>query len=152
MEIKSIIEDFRMQNYAGLEAAVEIWEKALIPSLLNGAGSWLGNIKDAVKLCNDLQNFYWRVMLEIPASTPKIALQCETGSMDMKFRIYKEKCLLFSRIKALNNDFLAKEVFTAAVNNNWPGIHQEVNYIAENKISRILILNIIARRNWIEYF
>ena len=75
MEIKSIIEDFRMQNYAGLEAAVEIWEKALIPSLLNGAGSWLGNIKDAVKLCNDIQNFYWRVMLEIPASTPKIALQ-----------------------------------------------------------------------------
>ena len=58
MEIKSIIEDFRMQNYAGLEAAVEIWEKALIPSLLNGAGYWLGNIKDAVKLCNDLQNFY----------------------------------------------------------------------------------------------
>ena len=129
MEIKSIIEDFRMQKYAGLEAAVELWEKALIPSLLNGAGSWLGNIKDAVKLCNDIQNFYWRVMLEIPASTPKIALQCETGSMDMNFRIYKEKCLLFSRIKALNNDFLAKEVFTAAVNNNWPGIHQEVNYI-----------------------
>ena len=70
-------------------------------------------------------------MLEIPASTPKIALQCETGSMDMNFRIYKEKCLLFSRIKALNNDFLAKEVFTAVVNNNWPGIHQEVNYICQ---------------------
>ena len=40
MEIKSLIEDFQMQAMGGLMAAWELWEKALIPSLLSGAGTW----------------------------------------------------------------------------------------------------------------
>ena len=51
MEIKCIIEDFNMQAMCGLVAAWELWERALIPSLLSG------DIKEAVKHANQIQFF-----------------------------------------------------------------------------------------------
>ena len=42
MEIRGIIEEFQMQTLGGMMAACELWEMALIPSLLRGAGTWFG--------------------------------------------------------------------------------------------------------------
>ena len=36
-EVKSIIEDFRMQAIGGMMAAWHLWERAMVPSLLSGA-------------------------------------------------------------------------------------------------------------------
>ena len=33
LEVKAIIEDFKMQAISGMMAAKEVWERALIPSL-----------------------------------------------------------------------------------------------------------------------
>ena len=54
MEIKSIIEESQMQAMGGLMAVWELWERALIPSLLSGAGTWVGKDigKAAVDLCD----------------------------------------------------------------------------------------------------
>ena len=75
MEVKSIIEEFEMQTLGGMMAAWELWEKALIPSLLSGAGTWFGKCQMTVDLCDKVQNFFWRVMLGVPESCPKVALQ-----------------------------------------------------------------------------
>ena len=61
------------KNIGGMMAAWELWEKALIPSLLNGSGTWICEGKKTVDLCDDLQNFFWRVMLCVPESCPKVA-------------------------------------------------------------------------------
>ena len=76
MEIKSIIEEFQMQVMGGMMAAWELWERAIIPSLLSGAGNWIGSGggKAAIDLCDKVQNFFWRVVLSVPESCPKIAL------------------------------------------------------------------------------
>ena len=50
IEIKSIIEDFKMQALSGCMAAWELWEHALLPSLLAGAGTWIGDIRKAIDL------------------------------------------------------------------------------------------------------
>jgi hypothetical protein len=60
IEIRQIIEDFQMQALGGLAAAWGLWERALIPSLLAGCGTWLGDIKEVVKFCTSLQEFYWK--------------------------------------------------------------------------------------------
>ena len=73
IEIKQIIEDFEMQALGGLAAAWDLWERALIPSLLSGCGTWLGDIEEAVKLCTSLQEFYWKTILKLPDSCPKLA-------------------------------------------------------------------------------
>ena len=98
MEIKSIIEDFKMQSMGGMMATWELWERALIPSLLSGSGTWIGKCQPTIDLCDGLQYFFWRVMMMVPESCPKIALVCETK---MKWRIWQEKLFLILRIKNL---------------------------------------------------
>ena len=58
LEIRSIVEEYPMQAIGGLMAARELWERALIPSLLSEAGTWIGDCKEAIDICDDLQNFF----------------------------------------------------------------------------------------------
>ena len=60
LEIKSVVEEFQMQAMGGMMAAWELWEKALVPSLLSGAGTWFGpgGCKAAIELCDKTQNFF----------------------------------------------------------------------------------------------
>ena len=122
IEIKSLVEDFQMQSLGGLVAALELWEKALVPSLLSGAGTWLGITKDAVTMCDNLQNFFWRVVLDVPKSCPKVALQCEPAMVGMKWRIMEAKCLLLLQIQRLEEGALARMVVEEAEAQGWPGV------------------------------
>ena len=131
IEVKAIIEDFHMQAMGGLVAAWELWEKALIPSLLSGAGTWLGNIEDAISLCNKTQNFYWRTVLKVPESCPKLALLCEPNMTDAKWRIWETKCLLLLQIQGLEDGSLAKAVYQEAELRKWPGLGNEVRQICQ---------------------
>ena len=101
MEIKTIIEEFQMQAMGGMMAAWELWERAMVPSLLSGAGTWFGlrDNKKVIEMCDNLQNYFWRVMLTVPESCPKIALRCETGMVGMKWRIWTAKIRLLIRIE-----------------------------------------------------
>ena len=129
IEVKSIIEDFQMQAMGGLVAAWELWEKALIPSLLSGAGTWLGSIEEAITLCNKIQYFYWRTVLKIPESCPKLALLCEPNMTDVKWRIWEAKCLLLLQIQGLEDGSLAKAIYQEAELRKWPGLGREVSQI-----------------------
>ena len=76
MGMKSIVEEFQMQAMGGMMAAWELWERSLVPKLFSGAGTWFGGeCKEAIQICDDVQNFYWRVILKVPESCPKIALR-----------------------------------------------------------------------------
>ena len=55
LEIKSIVEEFEMQAIRGLMTVWELWEKALVPSLLSGAGTWIGDTRKAANICDGLQ-------------------------------------------------------------------------------------------------
>ena len=98
-----------MQALAGGMVAWELWEHALLPSLLVGAGTWLGEIQEAVDLCDSIQNFFWHLVL-VPESCPKVALRSEPRMTGMKWRIWEEKCLLLKKILQLDNTAVAKRV------------------------------------------
>ena len=128
-ELKSIVEDYTMQNLAGLSSAWTLWESIMVPSLLSGAGTWIGNIENTIEVCNSVQNLFWRSILNVPKSCPKIALICETKMLDMKHRIWKEKISLFMRIKNLPNESLAKMIHEESMKNNWPGLGRDISQI-----------------------
>jgi hypothetical protein len=132
MEIKSIIEEFPMQAIGGMMAAWELWEKAVVPSLMSGAGTWFGtgDGKTAIDLCDKAQNFYWRVMLGVPESCPKIALRTETGMIGMKWHVWQAKLLLLFRIKSQTGS-LCRQVYEEGRANGWPGLWREVSQICE---------------------
>ena len=56
-----------------------------------------------------IQERYVRLMLEVPVSTPKIALRAETGLLSMKHRIWSEKVSLVIASKRSKGG-LAKQV------------------------------------------
>ena len=51
-EVKSVVEDFKMQAIA----ASELWEKAMLPSLLSGAGTWVGVTAKEIDRCDKMQD------------------------------------------------------------------------------------------------
>ena len=124
---KSIIEEYQMQVIGGMMAAWELWEKALVPKLLSGAGTWVGpgGGKKAIDLCDNLQNFYWRVILKVPESCPKLALRCETRMLGMKWRVWQEKILLLLR------RLPCRMVYEEGRAMGWPGLGMEVTRICD---------------------
>ena len=66
IEIKTIIEYFQMPATAGTTAAWELWEHALIPSLLSGEVTWLGEIREAINICESTKNFSGSYFLRSP--------------------------------------------------------------------------------------
>ena len=39
---KAMIEGFKLQAVAGMEGAVVLWERAILPTLMSGWGAWVG--------------------------------------------------------------------------------------------------------------
>ena len=112
-------------------AAWELWEKAMVPSLLDGAGTWVGATENEYDKCDKLQEMFWRVMLEVPESCPRIALRAETRMIKMKYRVWQYKLLLLKRIKGQSLTYLSRQVLEEQQANQWPGLSSEVTSICE---------------------
>ena len=48
-----------MQSIGGMMAAWEPWERAMVPSLLSGAGTWTGITNTEVDRLDRVQDFFW---------------------------------------------------------------------------------------------
>ena len=75
------------------------------------------------------KTFFWRLVLEVPESCPKVALRSEPRMAGMKWRIWEAKCLMLKQILQLDNTALAKRVCKEAEERGWPGLHSEVEEI-----------------------
>ena len=86
-EIKAIIDDYRMQRIGGIVAAFEIWEMAVIPSLLNNSESWTEISTQTMEDLEDLQFLFIRTILE----TGKNSTSMGNGSSRYGGKNLKEK-------------------------------------------------------------
>lgn len=78
---------------------------------LSGSSSWIDIDEESIKMCNELQYEFWRVILRVlRMGTPKVSLLAESGSMYMRFRIWLQK-LCFARRILNGEEGLAKEVY-----------------------------------------
>ena len=131
METAAIVEDCRSQCIGGFMAAIDLWELAIIPTLLYNAGTWTEIDDDTIEILEELQLFFLRMILQVPVSTPKASLRWETGLMSMRHRIEKEKIMLINHIKNSDDKTLAKQVYNEQVENGWPGLVEETSNICE---------------------
>ena len=75
----------------GMETALSLWERCVIPSLLHGCGNWIGIKKTVVQRLNNVQRWFLRILFRIGKGVPLAALTWETGLIDMEYRIWMEK-------------------------------------------------------------
>ena len=121
----SLLDTIQLQAMGGMMAAKYLWEGAIVPSLLSGAGTWVGITPRLEAMCEELQELFWRTVLQVPKGTPKIMLTAETKSRKMKIRIWKQKVMLVMRIRKQERS-LAKAIHEEQVEMGWPGLAKEV--------------------------
>ena len=128
-EVAAIVEDFRMQAVGGLRSAWDLWNLAIVPSLLSNCGVWTEMEEKSVDRLEEIQNSFIRRVLQVPVSTPKVSLRSETGLLSMKLRIWNEKIRMVLAIKEMDSRFLARQVYEEQKRNDWPGLAKEVEEI-----------------------
>ena len=69
-ESRAIIDDCRVNSVGGLVAGIDIWELAILPSLLNNCQTWINIGKDSLDMLEDLQNKMYRTLLCVPKTCP----------------------------------------------------------------------------------
>ena len=125
-EVAAIVEDFRMQAVGGLRSAWDLWNLAIVPSLLSNCGVWTEMEEKSMDRLEEMQNSFIRRVLQVPVSTPKVSLRPETGLLSMKLRIWKEKIRMVLAIKEMDSRFLARQIYEEQKRNDWPGLAKEV--------------------------
>ena len=105
--------------------------KEAVPSPLSGAVTWIGDIRKAANICDVMQNIFWRIILAVPESTPKIAPKCETKMLGMKWRIWLEKILMIVRFNCKDKGTLCKRIYDEGKSRGWPGLGEEVSKICD---------------------
>ena len=120
-ELKSVLEDIRLEAAGGLIAGLDIFEMAIIPMLLNNTGSWSDMDEITLKELEKLQTLFLTVLLAVPASVAGPALLWDTSTLSMKNRIDKRKLNLAYHIRRLDDNSLAKQVMDEQVQKHWPG-------------------------------
>ena len=125
-----LLETYEMQAIGGMMAAKYIWEGAIVPSLLAGAGTWVGCTAREENMCEEVQELFWRTILQVPKGTAKVMLRAETASMRMKQRIWKMKLMLAARIAGQEGS-LANQIYTEQLEMGWPGLAREVEDICK---------------------
>ena len=128
-EIKAIMDDYRMQALGGMMGALDLWNLAVVPSLLNNCSTWIGMTSRQEQKLEQLQEQFIRLMMEVPVSTPKVALRAETGLLSMKHRVWGEKLNLIMAIQRTKG--LANLLYQEQVYQDWPGLAVETRNICE---------------------
>ena len=125
LELKSVIEDFRMHSLGGIKAGIEIFNLAILPKLTYNADTWTEMSESAIQRLESLQNTLMRCLLSVPKSTPTAALNWDFGFLSVEYRVSKKKLMLLHYLVNLDKAALASEIFHIQKDFKLPGLVQE---------------------------
>ena len=120
-----VLEDLHLQMIGGIKCGMDIWELAIIPSLLNNCSTWVETSSQSVDKLNKLQNIFLQTLFAVGQSCHSPALCWDTATLQMKVRIDQAKLNLLHHIKNLDKDTLAKQVYDEQSSHGWPGLVSE---------------------------
>ena len=130
-ELRAVVEDVRMQAAGGFEAAIDLYESCIVPSLMANCSTWVEINKKTEEELDALQDLFGRALLQVPKSTPRLSVRAALGLLGSRWRIWQEKVLLVLALKQQEEGCLAKEVLEEQMRMGWPGLGQEVKEICE---------------------
>ena len=124
-EIKSVLNDCRAHLTGGLVSGFDIWEIAVIPSLLYNAETWQDIARKTVEELETIQLTFLRSLLGVGSGCPTVLLYSETGTLLMEYRILQKKLLFLHHLHNLPESSLASEVLAVQTEQGLPGIVDE---------------------------
>ena len=85
-EIVNIVKDYRAQRIGGFMTGLVLWETCAIPSLIYNCSTWVEIGKEELKVLNNVQDFFLRLLWGTGPGAPKVALRADTGTRSMESR------------------------------------------------------------------
>ena len=125
LEIKSVIEDFRMHSLGGIKVGLEIFNLAILPQLLYNSDTWFEITDQTINRLESLQCILLHCLLCVPNSTPIAALSWDSGFLSVRHRIHQKKLMFIHHLISLDKSSLANEIFTLQREFNLPGFVNE---------------------------
>ena len=125
IEISAILDDFRIDTIGGMVAGLEIFELALLPSLLNNSDIWIDLNEESTTKLENLQNSMFRNLFGVPSSTPLPLLRFDVGSLTMEERVHKKKLNFLFHLKSIESESLAGEILNLQIKYGFPGLVSE---------------------------
>ena len=144
LEIADVIQDWRAQVVGGIDSALLMWEACCVPSLLVGAGTWVGITPAAERRLEALQHWFLRLVLRVGPGCPPPSLRWETGMLSMRLRIGVEKVMLVRFLRSMEEGSLARLVYEEQKEQRWPGLVKET----ENICKEIGVANVNEDNIW----
>ena len=126
-EIKSVLKDCRAHLTGGIVSGFDIWEIAVIPTLLYNAETWQEISNKTVEELETIQLSFLRSILGVGSGCPTVLLYSETATLLMEFRILQKKLLFLHHLYNLPDTALAREVLAVQSEQGLPGIVDECN-------------------------
>ena len=117
------------QVVGSIDSALLMWEACCVPSLLAGAGTWVGISPAAERKLESLQHWFLRLMLRVGPGCPVASLRWETGMLSMQMRIWVEKVMMVRHLRGLEEGSLARLVYDEQKEQGWPGLAKETSNI-----------------------
>ena len=145
LELKSVIEDFRMHSLGGIKVGLEIFNLAILPTLLYNADTWVQIEDKTINRLESLQKTLLRSLLCVPTSTPGPAINWDTGFISVNYRVFQKKLLFLFHLKHLDETSLANEIFELQKKFNTPGFVNEGRRLLE----RFSLPNIINEKHFL---
>ena len=142
LELKSVIEDFRMHSLGGIKVGLEVFNLAILPKLIYNADTWFEIDDKSITRLEKLQTTLLRCLFSVPKSTPATALNWDCGFLSMEYRVYQKKLMLLHHITNMDEYTLASEIFNIQKEFNLPGFVNE----ARQLISIFSLPNIIDEK------
>ena len=134
----------------GLELGLLIWEAALLPSLIHNADTWFFISDSTIQRLENLQNTFLRNIVAVPTSAPISVLLWDSGCLSMENRVLKSKMLFLHHLVELDDESLAKQIFTKQKEKNLIGPARELREISNQlKLPNIFDQKFqISRKQW----
>ena len=132
VELKCVIEDFRMHKLGGISCGLMIFNMAILPALLYNSETWLEVDDATIGRLDRLQLILLRSLFSVPSSTPIPALNWDSGQLSMTHRINERKLKFIHYVSNLNCSVLAKQVYETQKLYNYPGFIPESRALLKN--------------------
>ena len=84
------------------------------------------------KKLGSLQKWFLRLVLQVGPGAPAASLLWDFGLLGMGLRIWLEKIMMAYHIKRLDEDSLARKVYDEQIENSWPGLAKEVQFMCQD--------------------
>jgi hypothetical protein len=68
----AIVKDWRAQVIGGFHSAIDLFEMAILPTLVYNAETWIGITKESEEKLENLQLLFLRLALKVPQRTPQL--------------------------------------------------------------------------------